>query len=175
MRLSKCRVQFTPLRKGLRTVESLLLSHTYFNSRPCERGFVSIKKFGQTPQISIHAPARGASSCRAYIKVHEDNFNSRPCERGFKAAEPQFGTSTVFQFTPLREGLQSLASFKYCSLFISKLPTPISNGGLILAPPGHFSGSARGGISQYHFYWLPPKEGSTTLFRPRVYHFLLVL
>lgn len=56
-----------------------------------------------------------------------------------------------------------------------ELPTPISNGGLILAPPGHFSGSARGGISQYHFYWLPPKEGSTTLFRPPAYHFLLVL
>ena len=43
-----------------------------------------------------------------------------------------------------------------------ELPTPISNGGLILAPPGHF-------------YWLPPKEGSTTLFRPPAYHFLLVL
>ena len=47
-----------------------------------------------------------------------------------------------------------------------KLATPISNGGLTLTPPGYFSGSARGGISQYHFYWLPPKEGSPTFFRP---------
>ena len=34
-----------------------------------------------------------------------------------------------------------------------KLTTPISNGGLILTPPGYFSSSAKGGISQYHFYW----------------------
>ena len=34
-----------------------------------------------------------------------------------------------------------------------KLTTPISNGGLILTPPGYFSGSAKGGGSQYHFYW----------------------
>ena len=34
-----------------------------------------------------------------------------------------------------------------------KLTTPISNGGLILTPPGYFSGSAKGGVSQYHFYW----------------------
>lgn len=47
-----------------------------------------------------------------------------------------------------------------------ELATPISNGGLTLTPPGYFSGSARGGISQYHFYWLPPKEGSPTFFRP---------
>lgn len=55
-----------------------------------------------------------------------------------------------------------------------KLATPISNGGLILTPPGYFSGSARGGISQYHFYWLPPKEGAPTFFRPLVCHSLLV-
>ena len=51
-------------------------------------------------------------------------------------------------------------------LKVYKLATPISNGGLTLTPPGYFSGSARGGISQYHFYWLPPKEGSPTFFRP---------
>ncbi|MCI5502074.1 MAG: hypothetical protein MR409_09190, partial [Lachnospiraceae bacterium] len=41
-----------------------------------------------------------------------------------------------------------------------KLATPISNGGLLLYPPGIITGSAKGGISQYHFYWLPSKEGS---------------
>lgn len=55
-----------------------------------------------------------------------------------------------------------------------QLATPISNGGLTLTPPGYFSGSARGGISQYHFYWLPPKEGTPTFFRPLVCHSLLV-
>jgi len=41
-----------------------------------------------------------------------------------------------------------------------KLATPISNGGLVLTPPGYFSGSARGGVPQYLFYRLPPKGGS---------------
>ena len=59
-------------------------------------------------------------------------------------------------------------------LYSSKLATPISNGGLDLTPPGYFTGSARGGVSQYHFYWLPPKEGVSTFFRPLTYHFLLV-
>ena len=44
--------------------------------------------------------------------------------------------------------------------YIFKLATPISNGGLLLYPPGIITGSAKGGISQYHFYWLPSKEGS---------------
>ena len=58
---------------------------------------------------------------------------------------------------------------------LHELATPISNGGLTLTPPGYFSGSARGGISQYHFYWLPPKEGVPTFFRPLVCHSLPVL
>ena len=55
-----------------------------------------------------------------------------------------------------------------------QLATPISNGGLTLTPPGYFSGSARGGISQYHYFWLPSYVGLTTFFRPLVYHSLLV-
>ena len=45
----------------------------------------------------------------------------------------------------------------------SKLATPISNGGLLFHPPGAITGSAQGGISQHHFYLLPPKEGSYLL------------
>ena len=61
------------------------------------------------------------------------------------------------------------------AFFSFQVITPISNGGLILTPPGYFTGSARGGISQYHFYRLPPKGGISTFFRPLTYHFLLVL
>ena len=43
---------------------------------------------------------------------------------------------------------------------VSKSLTPISNGGLILAPPGHFAGSARGGVSQYHLYCQPSTKAS---------------
>ena len=56
----------------------------------------------------------------------------------------------------------------------SKLATPISNGGLDFTPPGIITGSARGGISQYHYFWLPSYVGLTTFFRPLVYHSLLV-
>lgn len=46
---------------------------------------------------------------------------------------------------------------------VIKLTTPISNGGLLFHPPGAITGSAQGGISQHHFYLLPPKEGSYLL------------
>ena len=57
---------------------------------------------------------------------------------------------------------------------LSKLATPISNGGLHFTPPGIITGSARGGISQYHYFWLPSYVGLATFFRPLVYHSLLV-
>ena len=55
---------------------------TYFNSRPCERGFHTDRNPQLHLLISIHAPARGASGIQS---------SSRICE--------------LFQFTPLREGL----------------------------------------------------------------------
>ena len=57
--------------------------HSYFNSRPCERGF----------------GADRAIICRT------DNFNSRPCERGFCSGNSGLSKIFPFQFTPLREGL----------------------------------------------------------------------
>lgn len=38
---------------------------------------------------------------------------------------------------------------------VTKVMTPISNGGLIFAPPGHSTGAARGGISQTIFSGCP--------------------
>ena len=40
--------------------------------------------------------------------------------------------------------------------YLLKVMTPISNGGLIFAPPGHSTGAARGGISQTIFSGCPP-------------------
>ena len=100
-----CGFQFTPLREGRRHAEQESLSDPlYFNSRPCERGdanggvkipgytqfqFTPLREgrqvigriFDGMKKISIHAPARGATS-----------------EPSSSAA------STTFQFTPLREG-----------------------------------------------------------------------
>ena len=59
-------------------------------------------------------------------------------------------------------------------MLVTKLATPISNGGLHFTPPGIITGSARGGISQYHYFWLPSYVGLATFFRPLVYHSLLV-
>ena len=104
VRLSKCHVQFTPLREGLLLCAKRMSNGCYFNSRPYERGFAvflsdfaSISVFQFMPLreglqcifvhwketiISIHAPARGASIC----------VGALPCV-------------FQFQFTPLREGL----------------------------------------------------------------------
>ena len=54
--------QFTPLREGRRTLLPGAGRRDYFNSRPCERGdFVPARLCWDHWQISIHAPARGAT------------------------------------------------------------------------------------------------------------------
>ena len=79
------RFQFTPLREGL-------LLHC-----SCMTG---------DRMISIHAPARGASYMNRIWYQFPADFNSRPCERGFIFL-CNLLTDFQFQFTPLREGLQS--------------------------------------------------------------------
>ena len=105
--LSECIFQFTPLREGLlnnpdgsvrinhfnsRPCErgfyftgKIIASGLYFNSRPCERGFSTASPLLSNPDISIHAPARGAS-------IHTGGILNE----------------IKFQFTPLREGLHNL-------------------------------------------------------------------
>ena len=57
--------------------------HADFNSRPCERGDIvpGVWVFGWR-DISIPAPARGATAKDAYGGDQYHDFNSRPCERG---------------------------------------------------------------------------------------------
>lgn len=71
-------------------------------------------------------------------------------------------------------GLLANCSDKERTGFNPKSLAPISNGGLIFAPPGHFTGSARDGISQYHYYWFPSLVGLATSFHPLTCHFLPV-
>ena len=76
--------QFTPLREGRQERHRLPVYPDYFNSRPCERGDRGRHPMAAPPaHISIHAPARGATTCRSSCS-HCRNcyFNSRPCERG---------------------------------------------------------------------------------------------
>ena len=99
-----------------------------FNSRPCGRGFWLEEGGNQTDfifqftplreglrdaitvregnkNISIHAPAGGASARKGCYFLSTKHFNSRPCGRGFGTAGIQLENPVIFQFTPLREGL----------------------------------------------------------------------
>ena len=91
--------QFTPLREGLPIEAFFSLHGMYFNSRPCERGFEKKQNPFKESVISIHAPARGASLVNQGV---EEDY--------------------LFQFTPLREGLQQKStiflSVFCCFLFI---------------------------------------------------------
>ena len=95
-----------------------------------------------SPNISIHAPARGATGSQASLKFRIWYFNSRPCERGDRGLPlgstairisihaPARGATCfaglakakfVFQFTPLREGRPALSlSRRYASNFNSR-------------------------------------------------------
>ena len=100
---------------------------TNFNSRPCGRGdgFTSSASavdilFQFTPlregrraaavelakldNISIHAPAGGATCNRERCAIIISDFNSRPCGRGDECDCTHANRSCKFQFTPLREG-----------------------------------------------------------------------
>ena len=55
-------------------------------------------------EISIHAPAGGATPAPGRAAACWCYFNSRPCGRGDASRWVQTGKSILFQFTPLREG-----------------------------------------------------------------------
>ena len=78
-----CVFQFTPLREGrLSSSSRRQMPLRYFNSRPCGRGDRRARNhLCYACCISIHAPAGGAT-----------------------ISAPRTAHSTLFQFTPLREG-----------------------------------------------------------------------
>ena len=119
--------QFSPLREGRRSEPRYpQYCHSYFNSRPCERGDakymddLGISLFQFSPlregrqradfhsnrvwHISILAPARGATRKILSLSSATNYFNSRPCERGDNVHAVYFSIPAQFQFSPLREG-----------------------------------------------------------------------
>ena len=99
----------------------------YFYSRPCGRGDgQQILKVYEAKAISTHAPAGGATDCRAvfrepcFISTHAPaggatawfrrilhkriDFYSRPCGRGDEGANRIHFQIGKFLLTPLREG-----------------------------------------------------------------------
>ncbi len=77
--------QFTPLREGRHADGKQESQATYFNSRPSARGDPWLSISRSCEDISIHAPPRGATCDVVKLLL-----------------------STLFQFTPLREGRQLL-------------------------------------------------------------------
>ena len=119
--------QFTPLREGRPGRPRFRRWGLYFNSRPCERGDVDLLcALGSVCEISIHAPARGATSGGSHHLVGTANFNSRPCERGDLRRQPPPGRHSQFQFTPLREGRPVLRDLM-CSSWLFQF-TPLREG-----------------------------------------------
>ena len=75
--------QFTPLREGRRA---------------------AAVELAKLDNISIHAPAGGATCNRERCAIIISDFNSRPCGRGDECDCTHANRSCKFQFTPLREG-----------------------------------------------------------------------
>ena len=98
--------QFTPLREGLQSNANKISSGIHFNSRPCERGFPSCSGILPGINISIHAPARGAS-LRVPVYFQEKIFQFTPLREGLQKSRCGRHQRVRFQFTPLREGLLS--------------------------------------------------------------------
>ena len=94
--LSSFIFQFTPLREGRRFILAAVALARYFNSRPSARGDMVGVQFWQIGDISIHAPPRGATGLDAKKR-----------------------TDAIFQFTPLREGRQTVKEEVEPSLLIS--------------------------------------------------------
>ena len=97
--------QSTPLREGRRWMTSAPYSWAIcFNPRPCGRGDVKILVLGYEIDVSIHAPAGGATLRRWWVRSTSPCFNPRPCGRGDGNSPEGAGTIGSFQSTPLREG-----------------------------------------------------------------------
>ena len=77
-----------------------------FNSRPCERGFLGGKPNGRIQQVSILAPARGAS-WKVFTNSGLTWVSILAPARGASITAQMWSVSRQFQFSPLREGLQS--------------------------------------------------------------------
>ncbi len=81
------------------------MSRDEFQFTPLREGRLRIAlRINLLIEVSIHAPARGATTPANAPKEVLPGFNSRPCERGDRGSRGGNRKRLVFQFTPLREG-----------------------------------------------------------------------
>ena len=73
-------------------------------------------------EISIHAPPRGATSCRRRYRKPK-HFNSRPSARGDLFPMTFTAVPILFQFTPLREGRRESRGSRWCIQHFNSRPS----------------------------------------------------
>ena len=110
--------QFTPLREGRPYTPPNRGGVINFNSRPCERGDRWMASKQSAANISIHAPARGATY-HMILYGWEPTISIHAPARGATWADYRYRTSLVFQFTPLREGRLRMSTPLYPVMDIS--------------------------------------------------------
>ena len=82
-----------------------MCSSWLFQFTPLREGRRSFSPFYTAPeQISIHAPARGATCTTHYSTAMSIYFNSRPCERGDQRPGRRLGRHRYFNSRPCERG-----------------------------------------------------------------------
>ena len=107
---SHSRFQSTPPRGGRRGVSSGGKHRAGFNPRPRAGGDEEMAPALTTLMVSIHAPARGATSPTTPAKIPPKGFNPRPRAGGDRNAAYKLDGHTMFQSTPPRGGRLSAAA-----------------------------------------------------------------
>ena len=100
--------QFTPLREGRQPRNRQARCSAHFNSRSSARGDLSEYRVRRILIISIHAPPRGAT-CRFQNSREAHIFQFTPLREGRQSVYYKVLEDYIFQFTPLREGRRAMA------------------------------------------------------------------
>ena len=145
----------------------------YFNSRPSARGDDATGKALGLPDISIHAPPRGATR-RILRRALRLQFQFTPLREGRHGTSLAIRQAFSFQFTPLREGRRTAALHAAIAALFQF--TPLREGRRVLrrverhavvisihAPPrGATRGGANRGADVQGFQFTPLREGRRT-------------
>ena len=92
-----------PSARGDRLIARCAARRTHFNSRPSARGDRAAERRRLHPRISIHAPPRGATL--VFWTVSSTTiFQFTPLREGRRQRNGAAAGRRIFQFTPLREG-----------------------------------------------------------------------
>ena len=128
--------QFTPLREGRRGSSSFPWTSRHFNSRPCGRGDNILEQSPVAGNISIHAPAGGATFFCEY-GFQFDFISIHAPAGGATQPDTMFSSLKIFQFTPLREGRRTIGT-RFMGTAYKFQFTPLREGRPPSCATGHY-------------------------------------